>query len=42
MSIGTAVERPGDTADDLMARADSAMYGAKGRRYRAAGRLPTA
>ena len=42
VSIGTAVERPGDTADDLMARADSAMYGAKGRRYRAAGRLPTA
>jgi diguanylate cyclase (GGDEF)-like protein/PAS domain S-box-containing protein len=41
-STGTALARPGDTADELMARADSAMYGAKGRRYRAAGRRRSA
>jgi cyclic di-GMP phosphodiesterase Gmr len=39
-STGVALEQSGDTADDLMARADSAMYGAKSPRYRA--RLRTA
>jgi cyclic di-GMP phosphodiesterase Gmr len=37
-SLGTAVARPGDSADDLVARADSEMYGAKRRRHRAAAR----
>jgi cyclic di-GMP phosphodiesterase Gmr len=34
VSIGTAVGRPGETADDLVARADRAMYGAKTHRRR--------
>jgi diguanylate cyclase (GGDEF)-like protein/PAS domain S-box-containing protein len=41
-SIGTAITEPGDTADDLLARADSAMYAAKAHRYRVTGRLRTA
>ncbi len=31
-SIGTATRRPGETVDDVMARADSEMYAARGRR----------
>ncbi|MGY1741480.1 MULTISPECIES: GGDEF domain-containing protein [unclassified Blastococcus] len=34
VSIGTAVGRPGETADELVARADRAMYGAKTHRRR--------
>ncbi|MGY1672072.1 GGDEF domain-containing protein [Geodermatophilus sp. SYSU D00710] len=34
MSIGGAVGRPGDTPDDVVARADRAMYGAKTRQRR--------
>jgi cyclic di-GMP phosphodiesterase Gmr len=34
MSIGAAVGRPGDAADDVIARADRAMYGAKTRQRR--------
>ena len=34
MSIGGAVGRPGDAADDVIARADRAMYGAKTRQRR--------
>jgi cyclic di-GMP phosphodiesterase Gmr len=34
MSIGSAVGRPGDTPDDVVARADRAMYGAKTRQRR--------
>jgi diguanylate cyclase (GGDEF)-like protein/PAS domain S-box-containing protein len=34
VSIGTAVGRPGESADDLVARADRAMYGAKTHRRR--------
>jgi cyclic di-GMP phosphodiesterase Gmr len=41
-SIGSAVGLSGDTADELLARADSAMYGAKARRYRGSARLRTA
>jgi cyclic di-GMP phosphodiesterase Gmr len=40
ISIGIAAGRCGDLADDLLARADSAMYQAKNRRFRAAGRPP--
>ena len=38
MSIGSAVGRPGDTPDDVVARADRAMYGAKTRQRRRAER----
>ncbi|MGY1697101.1 MULTISPECIES: GGDEF domain-containing protein [unclassified Geodermatophilus] len=34
MSVGGAVGRPGDAPDDVVARADRAMYGAKTRRRR--------
>jgi cyclic di-GMP phosphodiesterase Gmr len=29
VSVGVAVGRPGESADDLIGRADRAMYGAK-------------
>jgi diguanylate cyclase (GGDEF)-like protein/PAS domain S-box-containing protein len=38
VSVGVAVGRPGDTADDLIGRADRAMYGAKSHPHRQAGR----
>jgi cyclic di-GMP phosphodiesterase Gmr len=38
VSTGTAVDLPGETADDLMARADAEMYGVKAHRYRSAAR----
>jgi diguanylate cyclase (GGDEF)-like protein/PAS domain S-box-containing protein len=38
VSVGVAVGRPGDTADDLIGRADRAMYGAKAHPHRQAGR----
>jgi cyclic di-GMP phosphodiesterase Gmr len=41
-SLGAAVSRPGDSADELMARADSEMYAAKRRRYRTTARLRSA
>jgi diguanylate cyclase (GGDEF)-like protein/PAS domain S-box-containing protein len=34
VSVGLAVGRPGDTADDLITRADRAMYGAKSHPHR--------
>jgi cyclic di-GMP phosphodiesterase Gmr len=34
VSIGSAAGRPGDTADDVVARADAEMYGAKSNRHR--------
>jgi diguanylate cyclase (GGDEF)-like protein/PAS domain S-box-containing protein len=34
MSVGTALGRPGETPDDLVARADQAMYNAKSRHRR--------
>jgi diguanylate cyclase (GGDEF)-like protein/PAS domain S-box-containing protein len=36
VSIGIAVSRPGDTADDLIGRADRAMYGEKSHPHRRA------
>jgi cyclic di-GMP phosphodiesterase Gmr len=41
-SLGVAVSLPGDSADELMARADSEMYRAKRRRYRTTARLRSA
>jgi diguanylate cyclase (GGDEF)-like protein/PAS domain S-box-containing protein len=38
VSVGVAVGRPGDTADDLITRADRAMYGAKSHPHRKAER----
>jgi CubicO group peptidase (beta-lactamase class C family) len=38
VSTGTAVGRPGDVPDDVVARADRAMYGAKTRCRRRSGR----
>jgi diguanylate cyclase (GGDEF)-like protein/PAS domain S-box-containing protein len=38
VSVGIAVSRPGETADDLIGRADRAMYGAKLHPHRSAGR----
>jgi cyclic di-GMP phosphodiesterase Gmr len=38
MSIGGAVGRSGDTPDDVVARADRAMYGAKTRQRRRSAR----
>jgi diguanylate cyclase (GGDEF)-like protein/PAS domain S-box-containing protein len=38
VSVGIAVSRPGDTADDLIGRADRAMYGVKSHPHRTAGR----
>jgi cyclic di-GMP phosphodiesterase Gmr len=38
VSVGIAVGRPGDTADDLITRADREMYGAKSHPHRQAGR----
>jgi cyclic di-GMP phosphodiesterase Gmr len=38
VSVGIAVSRPGETADDLIGRADRAMYGAKIHPHRQAGR----
>jgi diguanylate cyclase (GGDEF)-like protein/PAS domain S-box-containing protein len=38
VSVGIAVSRPGETADDLIGRADRAMYGAKLHPHRQAGR----
>jgi cyclic di-GMP phosphodiesterase Gmr len=38
VSTGTAVGRPGDVPDDVVARADRAMYGAKTRHRRRSGR----
>ncbi len=38
VSIGTAVGRPGETPDELVARADRAMYGAKTQRRRRSAR----
>jgi diguanylate cyclase (GGDEF)-like protein/PAS domain S-box-containing protein len=38
VSVGVAVGRPGDTADDVIGCADRAMYGAKTHPHRAAGR----
>jgi diguanylate cyclase (GGDEF)-like protein/PAS domain S-box-containing protein len=38
VSVGVAVGRPGDTADDVIGRADRAMYGVKTHPHRAAGR----
>jgi cyclic di-GMP phosphodiesterase Gmr len=34
VSVGVAVGRPGETADELISRADRAMYGVKTRRHR--------
>ena len=39
VSVGVAVGRPGDTADELISRADRAMYGAKSHLHRRAPRL---
>ncbi|WP_245160301.1 diguanylate cyclase [Blastococcus sp. CT_GayMR20] len=36
MSVGVAVGRPGETADELIGRADRAMYGVKTHRHRRA------
>jgi cyclic di-GMP phosphodiesterase Gmr len=38
VSVGIAVGRPGDTADELISRADRAMYGAKTHPHRQAAR----
>jgi cyclic di-GMP phosphodiesterase Gmr len=38
VSVGIAVSRPGETADDLIGRADRAMYGAKLHPHRRPGR----
>jgi PleD family two-component response regulator len=38
VSVGVGVGRPGDTPDDLISRADRAMYGAKSHPHRQAGR----
>lgn len=38
VSVGAAASRPGETADDLIGRADRAMYGAKLHSHRHAGR----
>jgi cyclic di-GMP phosphodiesterase Gmr len=38
VSVGIAVGRPGDTADDLIGRADRAMYGVKAHPHRRAAR----
>jgi cyclic di-GMP phosphodiesterase Gmr len=38
VSVGIAVSRPGDTADDLIGRADRAMYGVKSHPHRRARR----
>ena len=38
VSIGSAVGRPGESPDEVITRADRAMYGAKSHRYRRAGR----
>jgi cyclic di-GMP phosphodiesterase Gmr len=38
VSVGIAVSRPGETADDLIGRADRAMYGAKVHPHRQGGR----
>jgi diguanylate cyclase (GGDEF)-like protein/PAS domain S-box-containing protein len=38
VSVGIAVSRPGDTADDLIGRADRAMYGVKSHPHRQARR----
>jgi diguanylate cyclase (GGDEF)-like protein/PAS domain S-box-containing protein len=38
VSVGVAIGRPGDTADDLISRADQAMYGAKSHPHRQAPR----
>lgn len=38
VSVGIAVGRPGDTADELISRADQAMYGAKTHPHRQAAR----
>jgi diguanylate cyclase (GGDEF)-like protein/PAS domain S-box-containing protein len=38
VSVGIAVARPGDTADELIGRADRAMYGAKSHPHRRAPR----
>ncbi|HJX45364.1 MAG TPA: diguanylate cyclase [Geodermatophilus sp.] len=38
MSVGVAVGHPGDRPDDVVARADRAMYGAKTRQRRRSGR----
>jgi diguanylate cyclase (GGDEF)-like protein/PAS domain S-box-containing protein len=38
VSVGIAVSRPGDTADELIGRADQAMYGAKTHPHRQAER----
>ena len=38
VSVGVAVGRPGETADELIGRADRAMYGVKTHRHRRAGR----
>jgi cyclic di-GMP phosphodiesterase Gmr len=38
VSIGVAVSRPGDTADELIGRADRAMYGVKSHPHRRAQR----
>ncbi|MGY1723989.1 sensor domain-containing diguanylate cyclase [Blastococcus sp. SYSU DS0533] len=40
VSIGTAIGHPGEPADDVIARADRAMYGAKSTQRRRARRLP--
>ncbi|MCF6507904.1 diguanylate cyclase [Blastococcus sp. MG754426] len=40
VSVGVAVGRPGEPADDVIARADRAMYGAKSNQRRRARRLP--
>ncbi|WP_369257161.1 GGDEF domain-containing protein [Geodermatophilus amargosae] len=40
MSIGSAVGRPGQTPDEVITRADRAMYGAKTRRSRRSARPP--
>jgi diguanylate cyclase (GGDEF)-like protein/PAS domain S-box-containing protein len=38
VSVGVAIGRPGDTADELISRADRAMYGEKTHPHRGAGR----
>ena len=38
VSVGVAVGRPGETADELISRADRAMYGVKTHRHRRGGR----
>jgi PleD family two-component response regulator len=40
VSVGTASGRPGQTPDDLVARADQAMYTAKSRHRRTRPRPP--